>query len=276
MKTFLTLSCAVAAASATVIWDGRVPSGFTLSDFDSSSTSMYNTQYNLGQGQTWSEVLEFPEATTSLFDNSSTKAYEVTIDDQSIFQGTQTGFRRSELMPSVSSGSDSTVQGITTLHFSMQPDTSKPLNYSHEYQLVFIETQDYSSHVWTIETGVPYGGSISNPETLRLTSSTANGASENVLFSAPFTGWSNWAVQVDWDSSTLTAYYSTGTDPLELVVNKVENNAVGKGQEHIGVLKMPTGASGSVTTSGYQESGIHEGVVYGGVFIESGSSVTLS
>ena len=135
----------------------------------------------------------------------------MTINDNSIFApggNPQNGFRRAELLPNTNNGTDATVQGVTTLHFSIQEDQTKPLNYSHEYQLVFIETNDFASHVWTLKTGTPFGTDpASLPEgkanTLRLGSSTAGGAAEEVvLFEEPFdTGvWYNFAIQTDWDN----------------------------------------------------------------------------
>jgi hypothetical protein len=131
----------------------------------------------------------------------------VTINDTSIFApgGTpQNGFRRAELLPVTNNGTDATVQGVTTLHFSIQEDPSKPLNYSHEYQLVFIETNDFASHVWTLKTGTPFGTDPlpeDKAKTLRLGSSTAGGAMETVLFEKPLNCgvWYNFAIQTDWD-----------------------------------------------------------------------------
>jgi hypothetical protein len=74
------------------------------------------------------------------FYRKSTKPLEVTINDESIFipgdeSSRQGGFRRSELMPNINSGSDITVQNITTLHFSVMKDLHRPLNGSHMYHV---------------------------------------------------------------------------------------------------------------------------------------------
>jgi hypothetical protein len=45
--------------------------------------------------------------------------------------------------------------------------------------------------------------------------------------------------------------------------------------DHIGILKQPTGETKDVVHQGFQPSGINEGLVYGGVFIEEGTKVTL-
>ena len=76
----------------------------------------------------------------------------------------------------------------------------------------------------------------------------------------------------------LTLYYSTGQSPLAKVVGPMVNDNSGKGQFHIGMLKLPTGAPGiDVTKEGYQSKRPNEGLTYGGIFIEDTTegSVTL-
>jgi hypothetical protein len=79
---------------------------------------------------------------------------------------------------------------------------------------------------------------------------------------------------VDGDS-TLQVYYSKGDDPLKAVTNKVTNNNAGGGQFQIGMLKKPTGTS-DVVNSGYQESNLNEGQIYGGIFIEDSTNGCIS
>jgi hypothetical protein len=199
-----------AAAKAQIIWDGRIPTNFSQSAFDSASTSPFSPEFVRAADVPFSQIIQFPDVPPSLFDGDTSRPIEVTINDKSIFApggNSQNGFRRAELLPSTNNGTDATVQGVTTLHFSIKEDPAKPLNYSHEYQLVFIETNDFASHVWTLKTGTPFGTDpASLPEgqakTLRLGSSTAGGAMEEVLFQTPFdTGISyNFAIQTDWDN----------------------------------------------------------------------------
>jgi hypothetical protein len=75
--------------------------------------------------------------------------------------------------------------------------------------------------------------------------------------------------------STLQIYYSEGYDPLEAVTKPISNDNSGGGQFQIGLLKKPTETT-SVVFDGYQESGIYEGQVYGGIFIEDGSGGCIS
>lgn len=42
--------------------------------------------------------------------------------------------------------------GVTAFHFSVMKDDKKPLNSSHEYQVVFIEPND-GTHVFDLQTG---------------------------------------------------------------------------------------------------------------------------
>jgi hypothetical protein len=92
--------------------------------------------------------------------------------------------------------------------------------------------------------------------------------------------------------SALEAYYSAGYAPLKRVVKIKGNDSTGKGQckkappigkgtlmltsdtDHVGLIKHPTGNPSNVVKEGYQPSGIDEGLIFGGLFIEKGSRVT--
>ncbi|KAF3143333.1 hypothetical protein TWF703_010745 [Orbilia oligospora] len=269
-----------------IVFDGRIPPLFRAAKFDSYATSPYNAEYVLGQ-EPWSKVIQFPNIPDSLFDVPlNGKSLIVKINNKSIFapggpQNAQTGFRRSELLPGVNSGNDATNNGVTAHHFSIRTDPTRPLNYTHEYQPVFIETQDYSSHVWQLKTGTPFAESwpLADAKTLRLYSSSTSSAPAELL-NVPFTEdeWHNFAIESDWDNNLITVYYSTGLSPLAKVVGPVSNDASGKGQFHIGLLKLPTGPAGiNVVKEGYQSKRPNEGLTYGGIFIEdtSAGSVTL-
>jgi len=71
--------------------------------------------------------------------------------------------------------------------------------------------------------------------------------------------------------STLQIYYSDGYDALEAVTKPIGNDNSGGGQFQIGMLKKPTETT-SVDYDGYQEKGIYEGQIYGGIFIEDSSN----
>lgn len=58
----------------------------------------------------------------------------------------------------------------------------------------------------------------------------------------------------------------------------IPNDLSGNGQYHFGLNKNPTNPGADSLRSGFQESGIDEGMVYGGIFIEdnANSSATLA
>lgn len=82
-------------------------------------------------------------------------------------------------------------------------------------------------------------------------------------------------IKLIYGHSTLQIYYSVGDAALEAVTRALPNDNSGGGQFQIGILKKPTNTT-SVVYDGYQESGIHEGQIYGGVFVEDSSNGCLS
>jgi hypothetical protein len=87
------------------------------------------------------------------------EAISVTIDNSSVFVpgGTpQPGFRRTELIAQAGNNRSALdvdmESGVTVFHFSIRVDKERPLNYTHEYQIVFIEAPD-GTHVFGIQLG---------------------------------------------------------------------------------------------------------------------------
>ena len=112
----------------------------------------------------------------------------------------QTGFRRAELLPASNTGTDPSTTGVKTLHFSVMKDAARPLNLSHEYQLVFLESNDFSTNQFVLKTGTIIGGSAGgDPDTLQVIGNVNDGA--DVLFSTPFVdgGWHNFAAVLDFE-----------------------------------------------------------------------------
>jgi hypothetical protein len=271
--------------SCPLVFDGRVPRSATGATFDNGALP-YDPSFVLGANLTWTDSLRFPRGgVSSLFDNSSsTKAVQVTISDRSIFtpspDNRQTGFRRAELLPKPANATDS-VTGIKTLHFSLKTDRSRPLNYSHEYQLVWIENQDYAANQFTIGTGTPYG-SNSTPEsdakTLFLLGTSA-ASPQQTLWKTAFTPdvWHNFGLVLDFNSNNVQVYYSQGSAPLVRKTGLLSNDLSNLGQYHLGVLKKPTGPPGiDITKQGFQEAMLHEGLAYGGVFEENSAGGCIS
>jgi len=62
---------------------------------------------------------------------------------------------------------------------------------------------------------------------------------------------------------------------LEAVTEALPNDNSGGGQYQIRMAKKPTETIG-VVYDGFQESNIHEGQIYGGIFIEDSSGGCIS
>jgi hypothetical protein len=65
----------------------------------------------------------------------------------------QTGFRPAKLLPASNTDTDPSTSGVKTVHFSLREHNTRPLNYSHEYQLVFLETNEYSTNQFALKSG---------------------------------------------------------------------------------------------------------------------------
>jgi hypothetical protein len=277
-------SPAASGKKCNILFDGRVSVKTTAADFDK-NTSIFDHQFVHGQNQTWAEIIKFPVVAPSLFDiPKGAKPVEVTISDKSIFlpggdpPQPQVGFRRSELVPGTNNGTDITVQGTTTFHWSLRNDPLRPLNFSHEYHPAWHETADFSTSEITFLTGKPFNSAfdptVTNPKTLRLAGRQSN-SPETTFFQTPFDFdvWHNFAVTLGWNSNLLTVYYSKGYAPLKRVAGPSFNNNSGGGQFHTGVFKLPTGPVGiDVAHQGFQPAKIDEGLIFGGIFIEDSSN----
>jgi hypothetical protein len=107
--------------------------GTPPSFFDTYATNtIYNPDYVKGNDLKWSQILQFPNVTSSRFDGSDYTPLEVTISDKSIFQQ-QNGFRRAGLQFLKDASDGPGTKGVKTLHFSVKQDLARPLNLTHEY-----------------------------------------------------------------------------------------------------------------------------------------------
>ena len=86
----------------------------------------------------------------------------VSIDNSSVFipggSSPQFGFRRTDILAQKGAGNPHPVitlmeAGVTAFHVSIKADLVHPLNYTHEYQIVFIEPND-GSHIFEIQLGM--------------------------------------------------------------------------------------------------------------------------
>ncbi|KAK7965176.1 hypothetical protein PG996_000467 [Apiospora saccharicola] len=286
-STCLAVSIATTLASAAcpasghiqcpIVLSGQVPGSMQLTDFDTAATNkVFNAGNVKASGIPWSQILKFPHVnvttTNSRFDNASFKSTEVTIADASIFK-TQYGFRRAglQMLGDANTGGPGSV-GVRTLHWSVQQDPARRLNLTHEYQNVWHETADYSANQFDFKMGTLLDRPTSDENAMKITNREGE-----VVWSTPVeaAGWQNFAVTLDFEKNTMQAYYSKGLAPLKQVTAALPNDNSGEGQYQIGMLKKPTGTD-DVVNSGYQEPGIDEGQIYGGIFIEDSAGGCIS
>lgn len=78
--------------------------------------------------------------------------------------------------------------------------------------------------------------------------------------------------------STTQVLYSRDLEALSKVTPAIPNYMACGGLYHFGILKKPTGNVSNIVDEGYQESGINEGLIYGGIWLEDNSRgvITLS
>lgn len=75
--------------------------------------------------------------------------------------------------------------------------------------------------------------------------------------------------------SLVKIYYSLGNAALEAVTDFVPAVLSGEGQFQLGMIKKPTGTD-DVVNSGFQESPLNEGQIYGGMFVEDSTDGCVS
>lgn len=64
--------------------------------------------------------------------------------------------------------------------------------------------------------------------------------------------------------------------PLVAQGKPIENDIQGQGQFHFGVLKKAINGTGDLTKTGFHESGINEGIIFGGIFEEDSADGCVS
>ncbi|EPQ54874.1 hypothetical protein GLOTRDRAFT_106470 [Gloeophyllum trabeum ATCC 11539] len=287
----------LAVASATpLLYDGRAPFNLTENDLnDSLGPYLTVVKGSTENASHYSTLLGLAVPPTPLWNAYGVEPIEqsisISIDNTSIFVpgsgGPQYGFRRTEFIAQANGNHTALNEvldvGTTVFHFSIIRNDILPLNYSHEYQIVFIEPSD-GTHIFGIQLGSPFTDPTgplpaANAHSLKLLDHALN-----VLYSVPFTPltWHNLAVQVDWSNRTLCGLYSADGAPLQQVTEVAPNlsaptGAAGQGDYHFGVLKLPLVNPNDRPTEqtdvahyGLQE-GSMEGLIYSGVFVESSS-----
>ncbi|KAI6358755.1 hypothetical protein MCOR25_007262 [Pyricularia grisea] len=293
MRSFTVASAILGGLSATspvygqqckLQFDGRIPENFELTGFDSSN-NLFSSSNVLGKGLKFSELLQFPangNQTKTLFDTAGkTKPLEVTINDKSIFvpnpDTVQNGFRRTELLIASNNGTDDSTKGVKTLHFSVAKDAKRPLNLTHEYQLVFLEDNKFSTNQIVVKTGTIAGQTSNNTNTLNVFGN-VNASPPKLLFSTPFAaeGFHNFAIKMDFDKNTTQVFFSKGSEALKAVSKEESNDVSGGGQFHFGILKKGVGNAKDIIRDGIQEANINEGLIYSGIFMEDSADGCVS
>jgi hypothetical protein len=141
---------------------------------------------------------------------------------------------------------------------------------------VFLERADFSANLFMLRTGTLLGSNGSTKNDLVLQGNTATGT--ETLFTTPFAAnaWTNVALQLDFTANTLQVFTSTANQPLVKATEPLPNDLSGNGAFHFGVNKNPTDPGADVLRQGFQPSGILEGVVYGGIFVEDTANATVT
>ncbi|KAF4843378.1 hypothetical protein CGCSCA4_v008015 [Colletotrichum siamense] len=283
--TLLTLATPALSATLTcrspircpLIFDGRVPSTAVPTDFDTANGggwNPFNPSYVKGNALLWSDIVLLPSVPASRFDAAAgSRAVEVTISDESIFMS-QRGFRRAGLQFAADANTGSPGgEGAKTLHFSVRQDAQRPLNLTHEYLNVWHETAAYDANQFNFQTGTIIGQPGLPEDTFKLLD-----RDDRLVWSTPMAtngSWQNFALTLDFDQNTIQVWYSANDEPLQKSGDIISANLAGEGQYQIGMLKKPTGTD-DVVNSGYQESGLDEGQIYGGIFIEDSAGGCVS
>ncbi|KAK1994547.1 hypothetical protein LX36DRAFT_683590 [Colletotrichum falcatum] len=269
------------AQNCTLSFDGRTPSTAEPSLFVSKA-SVFNPGNVLGQNVTWDQIIEFPNVPPS----RDTKPIGLSLSDKSIFasssEGQEVALRRAELLVNKK---DETVSGHKTWHISLRTDPTRPLNYTHEYVLVFHEAQDFQADFWSIKTGDFLESTAPTSRKVLRVEGYKFDVPVKTFFETPLTDdvWHNFGINLDFPNNTISVFYSTDNNPLKLVVPPTFNNISGAGQTtlgetHFGLQKRPVGANlQNFLFNGTQPAGINEAIFLSGIFQDDSSTgcVTL-
>ncbi|KAI1349969.1 hypothetical protein F5Y01DRAFT_326814 [Xylaria sp. FL0043] len=249
-------------------FDGRVPLDFSANTFNTEN-GVFDPNNVFGQGLDLGSIVQIQDSLSSLFSDDSIFAPSA--------DNVQTGFRRAELLIASNDGTDASTTGVKTLHFSVMKDANRALNLAHEYQLVFLESNDFSTNQFVLKTGTILGADTADPDTLQLFGN-VNANPVQTLFSTPFTEdvFHNFAVTLDFDALTTQVFYSQGTDALVAQTEALASDVSGQGQFHFGVLKKGLNGGDDIVKNGEQEQGINEGIIFGGIFEEDSSAGCVS
>ncbi|WDK16872.1 hypothetical protein CGRA01v4_08155 [Colletotrichum graminicola] len=152
---------------------------------------------------------------------------------------------------------------ICFFHFSVQRDATKPLNYTHEYQIVNLELKDFSFHQFGECTGVDNGNEIAIfgnfkatlPEKIFPSTPSVDGQFENFVMKLDFNAKHVPDVcperrgLVNLTGSTVHVFHSTGQEPLQQATGPLAN-----------MQKISVGDAS-------QPEGIQQALIFGSIFM---------
>ncbi|KAJ4482474.1 hypothetical protein J3R30DRAFT_2179165 [Lentinula aciculospora] len=283
------LSTVIVVSSTSVYWDGRVPQTMTEWDVDSSIGPYLTVVKGSEAASHYTTLLGTSSTPTPLWNTLiSEQVISLTIDNSSIFvpggSTPQNGFRRTDIIAQ-GNGSNSALDaimeiGVSKFYFSVKDNEQLPLNYSHEYQIVFIEPSD-GTHVFELQLGTPFSNPTAPTPAVDATFLKVRDHALNLMFETPFTSgqWHNFAVQIDWNNLTLQVFYSADDADLVAVTPVTSNptaspGPAGQGDFHAALLKLPlvdpsesSAEQNDVVHYGIQE-GTTEGLFFSGFFVQ--------
>jgi len=143
---------------------------------------------------------------------------------------------------------------------------------------VFLEDAAFSTNQFVLKTGTIAGQPAAQDPNLLVLQSNVKANVQN-LFNTSFAAdtWLNFGLTLDFTANTIQVLFSQNSAPLAEVTGVLPNDLSGQGLFHFGALKKGTGNNlADVTKDGFQESGINEGVIYGGIFEEDSSAGCVS
>ncbi|KAH7359258.1 hypothetical protein B0T11DRAFT_330954 [Plectosphaerella cucumerina] len=252
---------------ALVLPDGRIKADAVPEDFNVLE-SVFKSAVVKGDGN---DVVTFPAIEPSIFDvATNTKAFAINLDDRSIFipQGgeAQANIRRADLLPSIRSQlNDVAVSGIRTMHFSVQRDPAKPLNATHDYQIMNLESKDFAFRTIDVRTGAENGNEIA------VFGNSNTAPAPQKVFSVPFGegAFENFAIKMDFTANTIQVFHSTGQTPLQQVTEPVANDLANSGEYHFALQKNPVG-------NAPQPVGAVDALFFAGIFMEDSTDGTVT
>ncbi|KAI1259897.1 glycoside hydrolase family 131 protein [Xylariaceae sp. FL1019] len=243
-------SVAVVTQQCNLQFGERVPSNFFAAMLPTTSSTQTVFLYKVARVNRWMSLRDI-----------DTIPVEVPIDDQSIFAPSadkvQTGFRRAELFIVSNDGKDASTTGVKTLHFRVRKDIAKPLNLN----------------------GTILGAVTTVSNTLQLVGN-VNDSLVQTLFGTLFTVgvFHSFAVTLEFDvllrhgTQYPAGLLLANEDALFAQTEEASANDVsGQGQFNFGVLKKGPNRGDDIVTNGEQESGINEGIIFGGLLEEDSS-----